>query len=57
MGSNLGARDVKPMMHLLAYSDGDQDLLGTAELISLPAWELAAIAEVLLEHELIERID
>ena len=57
LGSNLGARAVKPMMHLLAYCDGEHDLLRIAELVSVPAGELARLADVLLEHGIIEPTD
>jgi aminopeptidase-like protein len=32
---------VSKMMHVLAYSDGDHDLLAIADMINLPLWELS----------------
>jgi aminopeptidase-like protein len=39
---------VRRMMNVLAYSDGEHDLLGIAELIDVPMWELLEIVETLV---------
>ncbi|MBT7942792.1 MAG: DUF4910 domain-containing protein [Alphaproteobacteria bacterium] len=44
---------VRNLLHLLAYADGTMDLLGIADLIGIPFWELADIAKVLEEKELL----
>lgn len=48
------AREVRTMMNLLAYADGEADLLGIAETIGAPARELAPIAGRLLEAGVLE---
>jgi aminopeptidase-like protein len=40
-------------MNLLTYSDGERDLLAIAELLDIPAWELAPLVNQLLEHGLL----
>ena len=53
----LGTRDaglaVRRQMDVLAYSDGEHDLLAIADLLGVPVWELAGIAQRLLDHELL----
>jgi aminopeptidase-like protein len=44
------ARD---MMNLIAYCDGDNDLLSIAEIIKVPAWELFSIVDQLKNHTLL----
>ncbi len=46
---------VRPMMNLLAYSDGDHDLLQIAELIGVPMWDLLDIVETLERHGVMTR--
>jgi hypothetical protein len=41
------------MMNLLAYSDGEHDLLAIADLIGAPVWELLPIVRQLLAHDLL----
>ena len=47
---------VADMMNLLAYSDGETDLLSIAETISVPIGRLSAIAEKLREANVVELI-
>jgi aminopeptidase-like protein len=48
---------VRRMLDVLAYSDGDHDLLAIADMLGVPVWELAAIAGQLLAHELLTECD
>ncbi len=53
----LGTRDaglaVRRQMDVLAYSDGEHDLLAIADLLGVPVWELSGIAQRLLDHGLL----
>ena len=40
-------------MHLLAYADGQQDLLSIADIINVPMWELLPILEELERYGLV----
>ena len=51
-GSTSGIQD---MVNLLAYCDGTLDLIGIAETIGAPAWELVEIVDRLLDANVIER--
>jgi aminopeptidase-like protein len=59
--STLGAAQigeaVKTRMAILAYCDGQHSVVEIAELLSRPAWELAAYFAELVEHGLIETIE
>ncbi|MCX5785935.1 MAG: DUF4910 domain-containing protein [Elusimicrobia bacterium] len=46
--------EMRSMMNLLAYSDGQDDLLGIADKIEVPMWELTQIAHCLCKHGLVE---
>lgn len=46
---------VRHMMDLLAYSDGEQDLLSIAEIIGVPLWELLPVVSQLKSHALLAR--
>ena len=45
------------MMHLLAYADGQQDLLSIADIINVPMWELLPILEELEKYGLISSVE
>ena len=45
------------MMNLLAYVDGQQDLLSVSDIINVPIWELLPIAKELENHGLINSIE
>jgi len=45
--------EVRTMMNILTYCDGDLSLLEIAELIDEPFWELVPIMEKLIEHGLL----
>jgi aminopeptidase-like protein len=49
------ARQVRSMMTILAYADGEHDLLSVAEMLDVPVWDLAPIAATLERHGLLER--
>ncbi len=49
-GSNFIVCD---MMNLIAYCDGNNDLLAIAEIINVPIWELFSIVDKLVEHGLL----
>ena len=57
--STVGSADkfVKLMMDLLVHSDGENDLLGIAELLGCPMWELVKISEKLSAHGLLRMQD
>lgn len=44
------------MMNLLAYVDGQQDLLSVSDIINVPVWELLPIAKELEKHGLINSV-
>ena len=44
------------MMDLLAYADGEADLLGIADIIDADIMECAQIAEKLEKHGLLEKV-
>jgi len=45
---------VRTMMDLIAFSDGTQDLLGVADTIEVPMWELIEITQRLVQDDLLE---
>ena len=45
---------VRTMMDLIAFSDGTQDLLGVADTINVPMWELIEITQRLVQDDLLE---
>jgi aminopeptidase-like protein len=53
LGTSQGNRSVRQMMNVLAYSDGEHDLLAVADLIGAPIWELLPIVRQLLAHDLL----
>jgi aminopeptidase-like protein len=54
-GAAVSEQRFHDMMHLLNFCDGGRDLLATAERASRPIWELAPIAQMLCDHDLLER--
>ncbi len=58
--STLGTRDpeiaTRLRMHILSYADGNHDLLGLAEKLRTPAWELVPFIEELAAHGLVENV-
>lgn len=47
---------VRNMMNLLAYADGNRDLIDIAEIVNVPVWELTEIVEELKKQKLVEPI-
>ena len=52
-----GARKLRTMMNILAYSDGTRDLIDLADLIEADALECAELADRLAAHDLLQRVD
>jgi aminopeptidase-like protein len=50
------AGSAKKLTDILAYADGERDLIGLAEQIGAPAEECSAIIDVLMRHGLMERL-
>jgi len=50
-----GARKVRNLMHVLAYSDGTRDLIDLAELIGAEALEVADLVDQLAAHDLLRK--
>jgi len=50
------AKGMAGMMNLLAYSDGNRDLLSIAELIGVPMWELSDVVDRLKLHGLLREV-
>ena len=48
-----GAKVVRTMMNVIAYSDGTRDLINLADTIGADALECSDIAEKLVEHDLL----
>jgi aminopeptidase-like protein len=48
---------VQTMMNILAYADGQRDLVSIAERIGVPAETCVPIVTRLLQEHLLERID
>jgi aminopeptidase-like protein len=57
LGTRAGGSAVRRMMDVLAYSDGEHDLLAIADLVGVPVWELSSIARQLLAHKLLADCD
>jgi aminopeptidase-like protein len=51
------SQTVRRLMDVLAYSDGEHDLLAIADLLGIPVWELSEVAQQLLAHELLADCD
>ncbi|HAD88150.1 MAG TPA: aminopeptidase [Rhodospirillaceae bacterium] len=47
----------KKVSHLLAYSDGETDLLAISTITKIPFFELALVAEILKEQDLLRPVD
>ena len=56
LGSPIKPVDVKRMMHILAYCDGEHDVIDIAEIIDCPAWELVSLFAKLLDADLIKEV-
>ena len=51
-----GARKVRNLMHVLAYSDGTRDLIDLAEVMGVSALEVAQLVDQLAAHDLLVRV-
>ena len=50
-------RQVRAMMNMLSYCDGQNSLLDIAELIDEPFWGLTTIADQLIENDLLQKLE
>ncbi len=50
-------QDVELLLNVLAYADGDNDLLDISELLRIPAWICIEVLELLASHGLVKAID
>ena len=57
LGTRQGNRSVRDLMNLLAYADGERDLLALAELLGVPIWDLVPIVRELSAHALLAECD
>jgi aminopeptidase-like protein len=57
LGTSQGKRSVRHLMNVLAYADGERDLLALAELLGVPIWDLLPIVRELLAHALLAECD
>lgn len=57
LGTPAKAQDVRDMMDVLAYADGKTSLLEIAEVLNRPMSICASVAQILLEHELLELVE
>ena len=48
--------EVKSMMDLIAYSDGNRTLLEISDLIEVPMWDLIPVADRLVTHNVLRRL-
>jgi len=53
LSTKKSGREVKIMMNLLSFCDGEHSLIDIAEKINLPAWDLYELIEKLVSHDLI----
>ena len=50
-------KEVRTIMNMLSYCDGNKSLLEIAELIDEPFWELTLIADQLIENDLLQKLE
>jgi aminopeptidase-like protein len=50
-------KQVRSMMNMLSYCDGNKSLLEIAELIDKPFWELTPIVDQLIENDLLQKLE
>lgn len=56
LGTKGHSAQIKNMLNLIAYADGEKDLIGIAEILNIFAGELVPIANKLVEADLLEVI-
>ena len=49
-------KQVRTMMNMLSYCDGQNSLLDIAELIDEPFWEVVPLADRLIEQDLLQKV-
>lgn len=47
---------IRDLLNVLAYCDGTNDLIGVADLIKTPVWELYSLIDMLKKHELLDQV-
>ena len=55
-GDRKNIDEVKAIRNVMVYSNGERDTLEIAEILDIPIWEVVSMANVLLEHGLIEEV-
>ena len=45
---------IRNMMNLIAYADGEKDLLEIAEIVKVPAWSLFDMVRTLKDNNILE---
>ena len=50
-------KDVKLILNILAYSNGNRSLLEIAEKFNLPIWKILPIVDILVDKKLLKPVD
>lgn len=56
LGTRTGSTAVRTLMNVLAYADGNYDLLSIAEMLSVPVWDLKSATDLLVTHGLLAEV-
>lgn len=57
LSTKKGGMDVRLMMNVISWADGETSLLDIAGRCGVPVWEIYPLMQKLVEHELIELLD
>ena len=57
MSTKESGKQVRTMMNMLSYCDGNKSLLEIAELINKPFWELLPLADKLIKQDLLQHME